>query len=84
MSSSSASPDGIPAHGNLQKDLLVNYALREYWDEAEDGVEGPTSNYDKYSQRYVQALGQLQAFIGDEDIEPTEFPDELHLDAYLG
>lgn len=71
-------PTCLPPH--LAEKLLVNYALKEIYDEIEDALEGPKPNTTLYEGRYEKQLAKLIAFLGPESRLPQEIADEIHWD----
>lgn len=75
-------PTCLPAH--LAEPLLVNYALKEIYDEIEDALETNSKpNADRYERRYTNYHSQLIAFLGPEEKEPVDFAEEIPWDAYM-
>lgn len=74
-------PTCLPEH--LADPLLVSYALWKIFDKIEDALEGPKPNSTKYKTDYFEAKAQLAAFLGPEEREPQEFPDELNWDCLV-
>jgi hypothetical protein len=69
---------------NLARKLLVHYACREIYDEIEDGIEGVQKINTKYhDSRYQRAKAQLDMFLGPEEREPQEFPNEIDWDSMI-
>jgi hypothetical protein len=66
---------------NLARSLLVHYACREIFDEIEDGLEGEKTNTKYHDRKYEQAKVKLDAFLGPEEREPQEFPEEIEWDS---
>lgn len=54
-------PSELPA--NMHLPILMNYCLREIYDDIEDELEGPKTNTNYYDKRYQVALPKLQMFI---------------------
>lgn len=71
----------LPDH--LVKPLLKHYALKELYDEIEDGVEGQKINTSKHSNEYDKNRAKLLMFIGPEEREPEEIVDEMEWESYL-
>lgn len=74
-------PTCLPA--NLIDPLLVNYACEAIFDEIEDALEGPKPNTIYYGKKYQEAKARLAAFLGPEEREPQEFPDEINYDSLV-
>ena len=72
-------PSCIPWH--IAKKLLKNYALKEIYNEIEDGIEGPQVNTDRYTKKYTEAAAELEAYIGPEEHEPVEIEEEIDWEA---
>lgn len=66
-------PEGIPAH--LAKKLLVNFALKEIFDEIEQDESGKKSNTTRYTNKFNEAVYELYLFIGEEDTGPIYIED---------
>jgi hypothetical protein len=66
-------PDGIPQH--LQEPLLVSYACWKIWSEIEQD-DGNQPNTNRHFKNWVDALGELNRFVGAEDGEPEYIEDE--------
>ena len=67
----------------LVDDLLGNFALWKIFNKIEDALEGPKPNTLYYKGLYDEAKAQLTAFLGPEEREPQEFPDEMNWDALV-
>jgi hypothetical protein len=74
-------PTCLPMH--LVKPLLVNYALKELYNEIEDGIEGQKINTVKHETEYDKHRVKLLMFVGPEQREPVEIADEIEWEAYL-
>lgn len=68
-------PTCLPEH--LVDALLGNFALWKLFDKIEDALEGQKPNTLYYKKLYDEAKAQLTAFLGPEEREPQEFPDEI-------
>jgi hypothetical protein len=62
-------PSCIPVE--FHRDLLVNYALKEIYDEIEDGLEGPKVNTLNYRAKYQQGLQRLYWAVKHKSIQKT-------------
>jgi hypothetical protein len=71
-------PTFLPAH--IIEPLLVAYACRELFNEIEDALEGQKPNTTYWDKEYDKAKAKLLAFLGPEEREPQEFPDEIYWD----
>lgn len=74
-------PTCIPEH--LVEDLLVNYACWKIYSEIEDGIEGTKVNTTYYKGEFREAEAELSMFLGPDEDEPEEFPEEIDWEAYL-
>lgn len=74
-------PTCLPEH--LADDLLGNYALWKIFDKIEDALEGQKPNTLYYKGLYDEAKAQLTDFLGPEEREPQEFPDEIYWDVLV-
>jgi hypothetical protein len=63
------------------KPLLIHYACREIFDEIEDGVEGQKVNTLYHAKRYEDAKERLWLYLGPEEREPQDFPEEIEWDS---
>lgn len=74
-------PTCLPDH--LAKPLLKHYALKELYNEIEDGIEGAKINTQKHENMYDKYRAKLLMFIGPEERPPEEIMDEIEWEAYL-
>ena len=74
-------PDCLPEH--LIEALLGNFALWKIFDKIEDALEGQKPNTLYYKSLYGEAKADLTAFLGPEEREPQEFPDDIYWDALV-
>lgn len=72
-------PTCLPEH--LVEPLLVNFACADIYSEIEDGIEGTKVNTTYYETKYLQAVAELEAFLGPEEGEPQGIQDELEWDS---
>lgn len=64
MSQNTDEPDGLPDF--LHIPILVNYACKEIFSIIEDGIDGSAFNTTKYTQRFWDAMLDLEAAIAAE------------------
>jgi|WetSurMetagenome_2_1015567.scaffolds.fasta_scaffold23851_3 hypothetical protein len=57
---SSDVPDGLPVQF---RDLLVYFAIKEFFSVIEDGLDGGSFNYTKWEQKFMQMLMRMDASI---------------------
>lgn len=74
-------PTCLPEH--LVEPLLVSYACWKIFGKIEDALEGSKPNADRFKTEYLEAKAQLVAFLGPEEREPQEFPDEINWDCLV-
>jgi hypothetical protein len=74
-------PTCLPEH--LVEPLLGAYATWKLFDKIEDALEGTKPNTTKYKTDFFEAKAQLAAFLGPEEREPQDFPDEMNWDCLV-
>jgi hypothetical protein len=71
-------PDILPEH--LLEPLLVSYACWKIFEKIEDALDEGKPNATKYKAEYMENLAQIERYLGPDEREPQEFPDEMHWD----
>jgi hypothetical protein len=74
-------PTCLPTH--LIEPLLIYYACEYLFNKIEDALEGPKPNTIYYNKKFQEAKVKLNAYLGPEEREPVEFPNELDYDALV-
>lgn len=74
-------PDCLPEF--LVRPLLVNYAAKEIYSLIEDGEDGQKTNTKYYEAKFVEAMAELNRYVGPESREPQYIVDDLNLEGYL-
>lgn len=74
-------PTCLPAH--LIEPLLIAYACKELFNKIEDALEGPKPNTSHWNKEYEKAKANLSLFLGPEEREPQDFPDEMNWDCLV-
>lgn len=73
-------PTCLPPH--LVEPLLVNYACKEIYSEIEDG-EDKQVNTDRYTNKFNNAVVELERFLGPDRHDPIEFGQEIAWDVLV-
>jgi len=81
LTTGTSQPDCLPEF--LVRPLLVNYVLREEYSLIEDGIEGQKVNTNYHETKFIEAVGQLIAYVGPEPREPQDIEDDVNLEGYL-
>lgn len=74
-------PDCLPEFS--VRPLLVNYVAKEIFSLIEDGEDGQKTNTNYYTSKYVEAMAELNRYVGAEPREPQYVVDDLNLEGYL-
>lgn len=74
-------PDCLPEF--LVRPLLVNYVAKEIYSLIEDGEDGQKTNTMYYKAKFVEAMAELNRYVGPEPREPQYVKDDLNLESYL-
>lgn len=74
-------PDCLPEF--LVRPLLVNYVAKEIYSLIEDGEDGQKTNTMHYEAKFVEAMAELNRYVGPEPREPQYIVDDLNLEGYL-